>query len=388
MSEYQHIEFRAIDRPLTDKQLAYMDRQSSRADFNKWEYSVDYDYGSFGGDIDGMLRNGYDIFLNYTNYGNREIRISFPDGLPIPKDILRQFTEHEAIDWTTVKGSKQCILSIHPLIEDCPEDLYEFDSVLEAVEELRAKLMAGDIRFLYALWLCVATYDSDPWDELTEPPVPHGLAAIQDDMEDLFEFFDADLRMLEAASEGIPDAVDRDSEKDNAIDQWIGTLKLDRRGEIIKRLLQEDASGLKSELLGEVQGNRPASVWPCVPPSRTVANLLNRCNELEEEEQTKSKKALDAKTKREAKKAEKDREAQLATIKSNPKTWFTKVAKLVDLRTVPDYKEAASLLQDIQEAIGGTAGQTKVRAYVSKLLEANPTRNALKSELKKAGLLS
>ena len=32
MSELQIVKFRAIDRPLTDKQIVFMDRQSSRAE--------------------------------------------------------------------------------------------------------------------------------------------------------------------------------------------------------------------------------------------------------------------------------------------------------------------------------------------------------------------
>ena len=51
MSEYQVVKFRAIDRPLTDKQLAFMDRQSSRAEFTKWEFQVEYHYSSFRGDV-------------------------------------------------------------------------------------------------------------------------------------------------------------------------------------------------------------------------------------------------------------------------------------------------------------------------------------------------
>jgi hypothetical protein len=50
MSEYQIVMFRAIDRPLTDNQLAFMDRQSSRAEFSKLEFNVEYRYSSFRGD--------------------------------------------------------------------------------------------------------------------------------------------------------------------------------------------------------------------------------------------------------------------------------------------------------------------------------------------------
>ena len=51
MSEYQIVKFRAIDRPQSDKQLLFMDRQSSRAEFTKWEFKVEYHYSSFRGGI-------------------------------------------------------------------------------------------------------------------------------------------------------------------------------------------------------------------------------------------------------------------------------------------------------------------------------------------------
>lgn len=59
-----------------------MDRQSSRAEFSKWDFSVEYHYSFFRGDIDGMLRNGYDIFVMDSNIGRRELRLRLPMGLP------------------------------------------------------------------------------------------------------------------------------------------------------------------------------------------------------------------------------------------------------------------------------------------------------------------
>ncbi len=62
MSEYQIVSFRAVDRPLNDQQMKFMESQSSRAEFTKWDYKVEYKYSSFRGNVEGMLRNGYDIF--------------------------------------------------------------------------------------------------------------------------------------------------------------------------------------------------------------------------------------------------------------------------------------------------------------------------------------
>ena len=80
MSEYQYVAFRAIDRALDDKQLAFAEKQSSHSEnFREWEMSVEYHYSSFRGDVDGLLRRGFDVYLAYTNYGDREIQIAIAE---------------------------------------------------------------------------------------------------------------------------------------------------------------------------------------------------------------------------------------------------------------------------------------------------------------------
>ena len=68
MSEYQYLEFQAVDRPLNDKQLAFAERQSSRAEVSRRSLTVEYHYSDFRGDVDGLLRSGFDVFLHYANY--------------------------------------------------------------------------------------------------------------------------------------------------------------------------------------------------------------------------------------------------------------------------------------------------------------------------------
>ncbi len=47
MSEYQWIEFRAIDAPLDDEQVKFMHTQSSRAEISHWSYTNEYNFGDF-----------------------------------------------------------------------------------------------------------------------------------------------------------------------------------------------------------------------------------------------------------------------------------------------------------------------------------------------------
>jgi hypothetical protein len=69
VSEYQYVAFQAVDGPLNDKQLEFVRRQSTRAEVSRWSLSAEYHYSSFRGDVDGLLRHGYDVYLQHTNYG-------------------------------------------------------------------------------------------------------------------------------------------------------------------------------------------------------------------------------------------------------------------------------------------------------------------------------
>lgn len=78
MSEYQYIHFSAVDKQLDDKQLAYMRRQSSRAEVTRWRFENEYHYGNFHGNTLEMTRRDYDVHLHYANFGIRKIMLQLP----------------------------------------------------------------------------------------------------------------------------------------------------------------------------------------------------------------------------------------------------------------------------------------------------------------------
>jgi len=98
MSEYQCVVFQAVDAPLDDKQMAFAQRQSSRAEVSRWSLSVEYHHSSFRGDVDGLLRQGYDVYLQYTNYGSREIKLRLPHGMPVGKNDWSQYVDGEHLN--------------------------------------------------------------------------------------------------------------------------------------------------------------------------------------------------------------------------------------------------------------------------------------------------
>lgn len=388
MSEYQIVMFRAIDRPLTDKQLAFMDKQSSRAEFNKWEFKVEYHYRYFRGDVDGMLQNGYEIFLNYSKYSSREIRIRLPSGLPFAKSVWSQYIGDEGLTWSADKSGKAGTLCLVLDLEEAYEDDYvDAENCLNAVAKLREMLIAGDLRALYVLWLCSAACAMDDDLEIMEPPVPHGLGELPSEAAELLKFFEVDPLLSKAAAAGIPMFNARDSQSD-AASIWLATLADSRQSEIVLRLLSEDPIALKAELLAEIRDSKQAPNWPVDPPTRNIEQLLQTCESLRQEEDEKRKKQAEAKAKREAEKAAMVRQARMMEMKAAPETWLAKASRLVEQRNTNDYREAANILADVRDAVGGEQGDKIARVHAEHLAKKYPTLNMLKSSLRKCGLLT
>ncbi len=386
MSEYQIVKFRAIDRPLTDKQLAFMDRQSSRAEFTKWEFEVEYRYSSFRGDVDGMLRNGYDVFLTYSNYGCREIRMRLPNGLPFAKSTWSKYISAEGLTWSADKSGKAGILTLAPHLEEAYDPVWEFDDYLDATAKLREMLIAGDLRALYVLWLCSAMSSSDDNEAVMEPPVPHGLGEPPSEAANLLAFFEADPLLVDASAIGIP-AYNAQGSQGDSVKAWLKSITDSRLTAIVQRMLSEDPVALKAELLSEIRDSQQTPSWPAEPPIRTVSQLLHMCESLRQKEDEKEKKQAAAKLKREADKAEKQRQARMVEMQSAPDTWLKKASKLVDERGTENYREAACILADLREAVGGEQGNRIARKHAAHLAQKYPTLNVLKSSLRKKELL-
>ncbi len=99
MSECQFIHFRALDGPLGDEQLALMERQSTRAHVTRWEFTNEYHFGDFRGDVKGMLRNGYDVHLHFANFGIRRLMFRLPAGLPCDQETFKAFVADDGMAW-------------------------------------------------------------------------------------------------------------------------------------------------------------------------------------------------------------------------------------------------------------------------------------------------
>ncbi|MBS0264247.1 MAG: hypothetical protein JSS02_20080 [Planctomycetes bacterium] len=387
MSEYQYVHFQAVDRPLTDDELRFANRQSSRAEPTRWELSIEYEYSSFRGDVDGLLRRGYDVFMQFTSYGNRQIKMHLPAGLPFATKVWSPYVNGEKCHWTKDPAGEGGILTL-----ECYDDPGDFDNVdhpeqvVDAVVKIRERLMWGDLRVLYWFWLCTAMWNELEPEEIIEPPVPHGMAECPEFAHHLLEFFGQDPLILDAAGSGVPRAPAAQS-ADRTISDWLATLSGPQTKDLLQRLLTGDTALEKANLLAMARETQPSQSWPTLDRGLSLAELLQKTESLRVEEEDRKAKLAAAAAKKQAELAEQQRQQRMQEMRQSPKTWLQEAEKLVARKGTDSYKEAAAILFDLREAVGGTAGDKMARDLAAKLVKKYPTLSLLKSSLRKRGLL-
>jgi len=276
VSEYQYVVFQAVDGPLTDKQLEFAQRQSTRAEVSRWSLSVEYHYSSFRGDVEGLLRRGYDVYLQHTNYGSREIKLRLPRGMPFAKTVWSKNVDGEQLNWKGDAKGRGGILSLHPFHEtgDLGE-LWETQKYLDAAIHVRERLMSGDLRALYLLWMCAADDDYNNPAEMIEPPVPHGIAETATYGGELLSFFGLDPLLLVAAGSGVAPAPNAELEN-GPVAQWVESLDNQRAKEVVHRLLVGDTASEKARFLAEIRDSQSPEVWPTSDKQRSLDELLQK----------------------------------------------------------------------------------------------------------------
>ncbi len=78
MSEYQYYDFRAIDRPLTKKEMAALRSISTRAAITTTSFTNHYEWGDLKANPNQLLEKCFDAFVYVANWGTHEFYIRLP----------------------------------------------------------------------------------------------------------------------------------------------------------------------------------------------------------------------------------------------------------------------------------------------------------------------
>lgn len=387
MSEYQYIEFRAVDRPLTDAELGYAKKQSTRAEISRWSFQNAYHYGDFHGNVNGLLRRGYDVHLHYANFGIRTVAFRLPAGLPFAKTVWSNYIDVGELSWNPDRRGKGGVLSLAPHHEAGQlDELWEFKRYMRAMVEVRSRLLAGDLRALYLLWLGSVVDDQEDLLDMVEPPVPGGLAGTVGVFDLFLEFFGLDPLTLVAASEGSIDAPNTSSQE-QLIQQWVKTLSEKDAKRLLHEFLAKDPAAVKAKSVAWILEKGQSPVWPSVTLGRTCQELLDRAEQLRTVQNEQNRKKQVAAEKRQVAKRARERQDRMKLMVTDPRKWLRKADKLVEARGVNNYEAAAEILAELREALGGEDGEHLTRIHAAHLAKKHPTLSRMKSSLRKRGLL-
>ncbi len=375
MSEFQYIGFRAIEKPVSGKDLEYMRQQSSRAEITPASFDNEYHFGDFRGDAVNMLRRGYDIHLHYANFGIRKLLIHFPHPLPDAPGAGPYFAE-DALQFLKDKQGPGSILSLSPNHEPGDlDELWGIGDILDRLVPLRAEILDGDLRPLYLAHLAMMSDGEHDPEETIEGPVPAGLGDLTAAQQALAELFGLGDALIAAAAEGNtakPGQADRERQHSD----WLQSLPQATKDSWLLEWLADPHSSARNDILAQFRQSRPKAAWPTIECGRTIAELEAAANDIH-------KKAVRKATE----KAARQRAKRLADMAADPAPTLRETERLVKLRSRDSYTEIASLLKDLREALADTKQAGLAEKQALKLKKENPTLNVLTGELRRAGFL-
>ena len=375
MSEYQYVAFRAVDHPVSEKNLAYMRQQSTRAEITPWSFDNEYQFGDFRGDSLEMLRRGYDIYLHYANFGIRKLIIRLPAGLPDGEAVKPFLDDDELRVIKDRKGPGRC-LCIEPYHEAGDlDELWEIDAFLDRLIPLRAEILDGDLRPFYLAHLAVACDSNHDPEETIEAPVPAGLGNLTSAQLALAELYGLSEALIAAAAQASPTPPPRQDPASNIV-AWLGDQSESIKDGWLAAWMADRTSSVRSEMLNQFRSDRGAMTWPTVQPNRTIAQLQAAAIEI----------AARAKGKAAAREA-RQRANRLAKMAADPEAFLQEAVRLVAERSTDAYRRAAELLAELRDALSETGRSKLVEQQVLKLKRDYPTLHMLTKELRRHGLL-
>jgi hypothetical protein len=375
MSEHQIVAFRAIDGPVGEKNLEYMEQQSSRAEITPWSFDNEYHFGDFRGNADEMLRRGYDLHLHYANFGIRKLMIRLPNGLPNAK-AAKPYLEEDSLQFLKDKNGPGGILCIKPCHEPGDlENLWEIDDLLDRLIPLRAEILDGDLRPLYLAHLAIATDSGHAPEETKEGPVPAGLNKLTNAQQALAELYELSDSFIAAAARNCPPMIGANDPAKLHL-EWLGRQPAATKDRWLAELLGDPNSTVRREMLADFRKSTPAPSWPTIRLDRTIAELEAAATGIHQKA-----------TQKAAEIAARQRAKKLAEMKEDPAPTLQETEKLVAQRSEDYYRQAARLLSDLREALAGTPQADLAEKQASNLKNKNPTLRKLTSELRKQGFI-
>lgn len=158
MSDYEYHEFCRLHEPMTPTIRSVMGKLSSRADVGTHTASYMYNYGSFRGNVDELLRKYFDVYFFLTNYGHARLLFKYPAD-EVDWLALKEESEKYVVDCTK-KGK-----FVYVDINISPEEAggwTDGEGWLSQVLPIYDEIKKGDYRVFKIAKAVNMDYDGDP----------------------------------------------------------------------------------------------------------------------------------------------------------------------------------------------------------------------------------
>ncbi|WP_406164792.1 hypothetical protein [Streptomyces sp. NBC_00996] len=353
MSEYQHYQFLAADRPLTDEQVAEIRKLTTRATLTRTTFVNSYQWGGFEGDCDQLMETYYDGYLYFANWGCRKVILRWPaHELPLhvaeryctgTSAEARQHGEYVLI--TLVSDDEYSGFDdFNDLFEpdDYGPDAHREEEWLPSIARARPDVAAGDMRLLYLAWLLCLGND-DLGEDDVEPPLPAGLADLPDSLIDVATFLRIDPDLISTASAPRPHP---DPEPTRPMyESWISALPQAEKDATLLRLLHDGDRHAVTDLRRRFRLAHPGAAP--IESSRTVAQLQAAAPTVTAKRIAREEHEQAAREEAARLQAEAAQQLRIATIASDPEAAWSRVTQLIAHQRGRNYPAAVQILGDL-----------------------------------------
>ncbi len=185
MSEYQFYEFLAIDRPLTEEEMASLRVLSTRANITPVSFTNEYNWGDFKGNPDKLIQRYFDAHVYVANWMTAIFMVRLPIET-LAKETVKNLAVPYMLDFKATKT--------HWIITWSLEESENYDRFgmedghgwMARLAPVRDELLRGDLHSLYIGWLTAVTGEMMDDDEM-EPLSASGLGNLTSSQQALAE---------------------------------------------------------------------------------------------------------------------------------------------------------------------------------------------------------
>jgi FtsZ-interacting cell division protein YlmF len=384
MSEYQYYEFRAIERPLSNKQVGELRRYSSRADITATSFSVEYDWGDFKGDPHQWMEKYFDAFVHVANWGTRWFMVRIPAHV-LAREVASEYYADDFLEFDINGGN--LILSFR---SEEDGDWADDESWMASLIALRADLMKGDHRCLYLGWLRSiqgAVYEGDVQEDDVEPPVPAGLRTLSQPLECFANFLGIDFDLLAAAAEQSQDESQLRISSSEIL-AWVRSMPETEKDSLLARIIEDDVShpevAVRQRAFSELQAKYRATVDSA--PRRTPAEILVRAEAITKDRQRIKRDAAERERVRRQQEQAEQRRKHLESLRGRETDLWTQAKRLIVTTRPRNYDEATSILQDLRELAEKDGASSAFHERMQSLCRNHANKPALLERFQKAKL--